>query len=125
MVWSIGFAELTRHSGQFQTLGEVGRAMETDKQVGFTPGPWESQHTAGHDTHGQTAIYAEADGKDIAIVYDGEANARLIAAAPELLRALLEVEEQTYLLNHPAGDVGLPVSAWEIVKATIAKARGL
>ena len=52
-----------------------------------TPGPWETKGTAGHETHGQSAVYCD-DGKDIAIVYDGDANARLIAAAPELLAAL-------------------------------------
>src|SRR5438552_8119792 len=56
-------------------------------------GSWQSQHTAGHDTHGQTAIYAEADGKTIAIVYDGKANACLIAAAPEMLELVKALYE--------------------------------
>ena len=56
-----------------------------------TPGPWEAQNTAGHDTHGQTAVYDGATGKDVAVVYDGEANARLIAASPDLLDALREI----------------------------------
>jgi len=53
-----------------------------------TPGSWISKPTAGHNTHGQSVIYSEKDGNDIAIIYDGEANAQLIAAAPELLEAL-------------------------------------
>jgi hypothetical protein len=53
-----------------------------------TPGPWYSQPTAGHETHGQSAIASEATGKTVAIAYDGEADARLLAAAPELLEAL-------------------------------------
>jgi hypothetical protein len=56
-------------------------------QTKHMPGPWNARGTAGHETHGQSAVYGD-DGKDIAIVYDGEANARLIAAAPELLAAL-------------------------------------
>ena len=52
-----------------------------------TPGPWEAQNTAGHDTHGQTAVY-DAAGKDVAIVYDGAANAKLMAASPRMLEAL-------------------------------------
>ena len=48
-----------------------------------TPGPWLSKATAGnHDF----AIYPEATGRDVALVRDfHEANACLIAAAPELL----------------------------------------
>jgi|688.fasta_scaffold02276_47 hypothetical protein len=53
-----------------------------------TPGPWYSQPTAGHETHGQSAIASEATGKTVALAYDGEADARLLAAAPELLEAL-------------------------------------
>jgi hypothetical protein len=51
-----------------------------------TPGPWTYQPTAGnHDF----AAYPEATGRDVALVRDfNEANARLIAAAPELLGAL-------------------------------------
>ena len=44
----------------------------------------------------QWAVYPEADGPTIAIVYDHgntEANASLIAAAPDLLEALWHVEE--------------------------------
>lgn len=58
-----------------------------------TPGPWGSSGTAGHETHGQYAVYHLGTGKDIAIVYDGKANARLIAAAPELLKALVEASD--------------------------------
>jgi hypothetical protein len=53
-----------------------------------TPGPWYSQPTAGHETHGQSAIASEATGKTVAIAYDGQTGARLIAAAPDLLAAL-------------------------------------
>lgn len=56
----------------------------------FTPGPWNSHRTAGHDIHGQSAVYVELDGKSIALVYDGDVNARLISAAPELFEALQE-----------------------------------
>lgn len=48
-----------------------------------TQGQWTAAGTAGHKTHGQSAVYDES-GKDIAIVYDGEANACLIAASPSM-----------------------------------------
>jgi hypothetical protein len=38
--------------------------------------------------HGQSAIASEANGKTVAIAYDGKADAHLIAAAPDLLAAL-------------------------------------
>ncbi len=65
-----------------------------------TPGPWSARKAA----HGPIDILA-ADGRDIVTLYGGgvdEApadNARLIAAAPELLEALRKVE--------PLGDVSL------------------
>lgn len=49
---------------------------------------WICKSTAGHAIHGQSVVYAEETGKDIAIVYDGAVNGGLIAAAPELLEAL-------------------------------------
>lgn len=54
---------------------------------------WHAKPTAGHDVHGQSAVYDEASGKDVALVYDGKAHADLIAAAPEmaaLLRGALD-----------------------------------
>lgn len=63
-----------------------------------TPGPWTHKATAGnHDF----IIYSEAEdsGRDIALVRDfDEANARLIAAAPELLHAC---ELALHYLNNP------------------------
>ncbi len=82
-----------------------------------TAGPWESQATAGHDIHGQSSVYSECDGKDIAIVYDGEANARLIAAAPELLEALREIQDHLYTKQDFA-------RCREMARAAIAKAKG-
>lgn len=54
----------------------------------FTPGPWTYKATAGdHDF----SVYPESTGRDVALVRDfNEANARLIAAAPELLEAARE-----------------------------------
>jgi hypothetical protein len=52
-----------------------------------TPGPWLYQPSAGHHDY---LIYAEATGRDVALVRDfNEANATLIAQAP-VLRELLD-----------------------------------
>ena len=50
-----------------------------------TPGPW-CHGKLGNDAD-QWAIYDES-GRTIGLSYHGEANARLMAAAPELLEAL-------------------------------------
>ena len=55
-----------------------------------TPGPWNCQALAGeHDF----AIYNAEDGSDIALARNfHEPNARLIAAAPDLLEALKKMD---------------------------------
>lgn len=57
--------------------------MTDHAMTGHTPGPWDYQATAGnHDF----SVYGGETGRDIALVRDfDEANARLIAAAPDLL----------------------------------------
>jgi hypothetical protein len=62
-----------------------------------TKGEWYAKPTAGHDLHGQSVVYADGvgRGKDVAIVYDGDADAQLIAAAPDLLLALETIEAAT------------------------------
>lgn len=56
-----------------------------------TPTPWYTKPTAGHEIHGQTAVYGE-NGKTIAIVYDGAKDAAIIERAvnnhADLLNAL-------------------------------------
>jgi hypothetical protein len=55
------------------------------------PGPWYARPSAGNDIHGQSIVASESTGKSIAVVYDGNADAQLIAAAPELLETLCSV----------------------------------
>lgn len=67
--------------------------MTNKKTVQHTPGPWATRPTASLGP--QYAVYPEADGQSISIVYDHgntEANARLIAAAPELLNVVEHIE---------------------------------
>ena len=93
--------------------------METKR----TPGPW---HTGGH---GNTIIYA-ADGWAVADVkvyhnrHNGygetQANARLIAAAPDLLDALEAVK--AWDVSNLALDI--PLEIRKQMQAAIAKAEG-
>lgn len=48
-----------------------------------TPGPWATSRDGVPEDHIQITIYAEATGKRVATAFETEANAALIAAAPE------------------------------------------
>ena len=81
----------------------VRREPVTTKAQGMATarGEWIARPTAGHDVHGQSVIYDENSGKDIAIVYDGDAHAELIVRAvnsfDELVAALTAAK---YFVNH-------------------------
>ena len=81
-----------------------------------TPGPWKTIKTFGGVTHVMTQ-----DDKSIALLrgykHPYSANARLIAAAPDLLDALLMV------LDDPNALDGRP-RTYEYVCAAVAKATG-
>jgi len=57
-----------------------------------TPGPWETSKDAVPEGHIQITVY-EPTGRRVATVFETEANARLIAAAPDLLKELKDVRE--------------------------------
>ena len=78
-----------------------------------TSGPWIAAQTAGHEIHGQSLVYTEKTGKHVAIVYDGAADAHLIAAAPDLLEALERLQSVSDF-----------ATAARIIRAAIAKAKG-
>jgi hypothetical protein len=90
-----------------------------------TPGPWKAQ-PAGYPTR-QWDIVADSGRRNVAeTICDHEANARLIAAAPELLAAC---EGVLGVLNHgtPTKEDGTPNTHWkhiDIIRAAIAKATG-
>jgi len=83
-----------------------------------SPGPWKTSDTAGHETHGQSAVH-DSTGKDIAIVYDGARNARLIAAAPEMLafiKACLDTKGGDELEDFVANNAESVIAAAEGTK---------
>lgn len=85
------------------------------------PGPWYARPSAGNDIHGQSIVASESTGKSIAVVYDGNADAQLIATAPDMLAALRDVVEE---LKHAAHIVNLDEDAIGRAKTAIAKAEG-
>ena len=102
----------------------------TSEKGKSTPGPW---HTPGLDD-GNRVISAEIDGKrrTLAHVYGGDdyrlnvhtaatrdANARLIAAAPDLLAALKLADERLEELGQPETGVRRTM-----IRAAISKAEG-
>ena len=85
---------------------------------------WYYRPTAGHETHGQGVVVDEATGRDVAVIYDGDADGAMLAAAPEMLAALeLVLNCQNYTSD------GCPVSyelqaALTEARLAASKARG-
>lgn len=105
--------------------------------VGHTPGPWEFRRVHSIEDRPATALLLETKAPDqpfndpciLAVREDwigwllgmprGIANARLIAAAPELLAAL-----EGMIALHADDGTRDDVPEWNIARAAIAKARG-
>lgn len=102
-------------------MHEDGTPVEADSRS-HTPGPWIAHPEGVKDADGKPAcnrIYigiAAEDGEDLGHIEFSEANARLIAAAPQLLEALQDAMQ--YLQHH------LPESALAPHRAAIAAATG-
>ena len=102
--------------------------MDT-KQTQHTPGPWKAETfvVMGAEDHPKSGYTIKAGDDAIADLYHGcgwtkaevKANARLIAAAPELLAALEAVLSQIDPKDTPVG-LGNILNA----RAAIAKAKG-
>lgn len=91
-----------------------------------TPGPWIAERIMGnYAIHSESGVF-----KNIALVPVGPTDARLIAAAPELLEALKKVAQSLEWHAHGCCrgiDAGGPLptnEAVELAKRTIAKATG-
>jgi hypothetical protein len=89
-----------------------------EKRAGHMPGPWRIGYGGmdGDTTATITSAFAEYPICQLEPLGYVQANARLIAAAPELLAALRYIYNQ-----EPAG---ITKSAYSKVKAAIAKAEG-
>ena len=94
---------------------------------------WYHKGTAGHETHGQSAVYDE-QGKTIALVYDGASHAALITKAVNnheaLIAALDECITDLNALAFRTDKIGKKYAhkrldaITEIARAAINKARG-
>jgi hypothetical protein len=93
--------------------------------IGHTPGPWvvEGDVASLPDDIGVSIVNREHDGNDwdVALVHSSEANANLIAAAPDMLQALrmlLQAYGPSSGWSQGARD------AWEAAEAAVARAEG-
>jgi len=77
-----------------------------------TPGPWDQ---IGCDIYSGEIKIARFIDIPWERMLENEANMNLISAAPDLLEALLNLEND---------DCSIPAHAWQIVQAAIAKATG-
>jgi len=66
-----------------------------------TPGPWETSKDAVPVGITQITVYEESSGQRVATAFQNEANARLIAAAPELLEVLRMICDAGIALADP------------------------
>ena len=100
--------------------------------VQHTPGPWFHAHRKGNDAMFRTEVFSEQHGgiatcdwtpkhcgNGVTATYR-EANARLIAAAPDLLEALCAMVSA----QHAGPITDEMLVAWRQGKAAIAKATG-
>ncbi len=105
---------------------------KTDDKNAHTPGPWQIGKTDAtalrvYAPHGQTTrsdlatVKLYGTGADAAID-EAEANARLIAAAPEMLEALRWAIPA--LVNHTGRGCKITDEAFARIEAAIAKATG-
>jgi hypothetical protein len=93
--------------------------------MSHTPGPWLTTESTEHWGRVNVTIQAAFTANDIATAWQGNtetnrANARLIAAAPELLDAL-EIVKQWDIENFA---LDIPIEIRKKMQAAIAKARG-
>jgi hypothetical protein len=85
----------------------------------YTPGPWNvtgDLATISGTRPGDPYTFTVAE--TCGYKEEREANARLIAAAPELLEAIIELSHWAEM------QPGMPQGTFEIVRAAIAKAKG-
>ena len=93
--------------------------FEAPAAASHTPGPWAIYSLT---VSGETTVWVRCDSRVIAdLVTDGpsvEADARLIAAAPDLLAALKALHHQCDYMGAPADHPDMLAAAAAIAKAT-------
>lgn len=125
---------MTTKTTEVEVPGIAGAIAEIEKRngiVGHTPGPWKIRTAAisgdrnsisiTSNPASRNVIFHQWDHGNTPLQAEDYANARLIAAAPELLAALKEMVEQ---YDGDDGDGRYEPQRLEREKAIIAKAEG-
>jgi hypothetical protein len=109
-----------RLEGTFPRLSLLNPLPDKSMKTHHTPGPW--SHANGIVVGGNKIVadYCASGKYDTASLREQEANARLIAAAPDLLAAMLR------LLEYPDNDGALHPGSldWEDAREAVKKALG-
>ena len=107
---------LRHHVSGAIARGEAAPVVQITAPATHTPGPWETKRAATPEAFPQFGVYAEnGNGRDLAHVVSAgttrhaetEANARLIAAAPEMLEALRAMVARAPFIDQSATAEGL------------------
>ena len=99
--------------------------------IAHTPGPWDRGPYVGDNIHVITTTEHPWVGRIVAKVpalniVDGEANARLIAAAPDLLAAIKALMAEVERRDNPSDEgCSSDCDQMDAAKAAVAKAEGL
>lgn len=125
---------LRHHVSGAISRGESVPVVEVSAPATHTPGPWETKRAATPEAFPQFGVYAEnGNGHDLAHVVshgtarhaETEANARLIAAAPDLLEALQKLTDVLAdVYSSEAQAKRALCSASKAARTAIAKAEG-
>lgn len=98
--------------------------MSNDVKGGWTSGPWAVGRKSLDVYHPHTGYLLCKMGEEAFPDINPAANARLIAAAPELFEALVEAVEALENVNRHVGLLGGERGRLERARAAIAKATG-
>lgn len=91
------------------------------KELKHSPAPWKVNSQIGSGWMNNAIYILTPKGNEVRLYNDygnAEANAKLIAAAPDLLAVVLELEESSGYW----GEYDVPIGIVERIKAAIAKA---
>jgi hypothetical protein len=90
--------------------------------MNYAKGEWKAIKPAGSNGYWDVVTQRE----EAATCYgrNAEANARLIAAAPELYEALIKLQQLKVFHSHSPIGVGKEANAWKQVRKALAKAEG-